>query len=664
MKNKFLLMLLCLVTTSVYASKTLKYDWLTMGKKTGEQIVIYQDNNQVDIKFHFTDRGRGPEIHQQAWFDKNALPKKLLINGKSYMGAKVDEKFSIQNNIASWKNTQESQNIPFHNNAYYIAADGSPQDLEFLVKAIDKAKNNTLKLLPSGQATYSKLITTEVKKGDITKKVTLYAITGLGFNPEYAWFDQDKSLFALAYGWMGMTPEGWADSLDHLHKLQKKSEHEYHKNLAKQHVIDLAGVTRFTNVNLYTATNKGMLKNTDIAIKNGKILALGKKATELKAAQVIDGKGMTLMPGLWDMHTHISLDNGILNIANGITSVRDLANKHEDLMQATNLFEQGTVIGPHIYRAGFIDQKSPYSAPTGKLAESLDDALEYINWYADRDYKQIKIYSSITPSWVKPIADLIHQKGMKLSGHIPSFMTTEQAIKDGFDEIQHINMVFLNFLAGKNDDTRTPLRFTLVGDKAAELDLNSKEVNDFIALLKEKDTIIDPTVTIFHSMYINKAGEIDPGYQAIVDHLPANVARGFLSSELEINASNEKQYAASAKALLAMIKKLHDAGIRLVAGTDAISGFTLHRELELYAEAGISNDDVLKIATVNSARIAGQNNTGTIEVGQVADLILIDGNPLKNISAIRKVAYVVKGEQAFKPANMFSSIGIKPFVAF
>jgi imidazolonepropionase-like amidohydrolase len=341
-----------------------------------------------------------------------------------------------------------------------------------------------------------------------------------------------------------------------------------------------------------------------------------------------------------------------------------MANDHEQLMQTSKLFDANQAIGPTIYRAGFIDQKSPYSAPTGKLAETLAEALSFVDWYAQRGYQQIKIYSSINPQWVKPIADRVHQHKMKLSGHIPSFMTTEQAVKDGFDEIQHINMLFLNFLADKEADTRTPLRFTLVGDKAGELDLDSKAVNDFIALLKKEDIIVDSTVTIFEGMFLNKAGIIDPSYEAVADHMPADVRRSFLAGDLDINKDNEAAYQKSATAMLKMIRKLYDAGIRLVAGTDAIAGFTLHRELELYVKAGIPNAEVLKIATVNSARIAGQNNVGTVAVGQTADLILLDGNPLQNISAIRKVALVIKGNIAYQPAQLYQSIGVEPFTVF
>ncbi|TQV74843.1 amidohydrolase family protein [Aliikangiella marina] len=508
------------------------------------------------------------------------------------------------------------------------------------------------------------MLTTEVTKAQEKRNVKLLALNGLGFGPSFLWVDENHQLFALAYSWMGLTPEGWGNSLKKLQALQDKAEFEFNKQLATKNSIALNGVTVINNVDIFTAKDNQLIKNTSIAIENGKILAIGKKVKSIKADKVIDGKGRTLMPGLWDMHAHIQMGDGLLNIANGVTSVRDLANDHAQLMQTIEVFNSGEVIGPSIYRGGFIDQKSPFSAPTGKLAETLEEALKYVDWYAERGYQQIKIYSSITPEWVKPIAERVHQHGMRLSGHIPSYMTAEKAVKDGFDEIQHINMVFLNFLAGPKDDTRTPVRFKLVAEEAGSLDLNSKAVNDFIELLKKRKTVVDPTVTIFHSMFLNKAGELDPGYAMIADHLPANVARGFLAAEMEITADNEQRYADSANALLMMIKKLYDAGVPLVAGTDAIVGFTLHRELELYAKAGIPNYDVLKIATINSARIAGQKDVGTIEEGMIADLILLDGNPLEDISHIRSVAMTIKGNNLYRSDQLFESIGIKPFVRF
>ncbi len=126
----------------------------------------------------------------------------------------------------------------------------------------------------------------------------------------------------------------------------------------------------------------------------------------------------------------------------------------------------------------------------------------------------------------------------------------------------------------------------------------------------------------------------------------------------------EPCYKKSAQALLDMIKKLHDSGIQLVAGTDAMVGFTLHRELELYHQAGITSKDVLKIATIDSASVVGQaSKTGSIEVGKAADLVLIDGNPLVNISDIRKVIWTIKDHKLYQAPSLHKSIGIKPFVS-
>lgn len=653
-------LLLLFTCPPLLASQTVEYDWLTMGKKSGHQTVIY-DGNKTLIDFEFTDRGRGPKTHDEIWLADDHTIIKQTVTGHSYMGAEVFESFSISNGVASWQSTDEKASVKVKGKAFYVSANGAPQSLEFLVKAVLAAPNQSLNLLPGGIATVEKLLTTTVSLDKQQKQVSLYAVNGMGFTPEYIWLDTDLRIFALAADWMGMVAKGWDRHLPQLQKLQDEANDKTHTDKAQKLTISLPGVTLIEQVNLFTATNHKLIKNTQVAIKAGKILAIGKAASAYKANRTINGRGKTLMPGLWDMHAHISQDDGLLNIAAGVTSIRDLANKHDTVMRLGKLFESGEAIGPSVYRAGFIDKKTQYSAPTGHLAQTLEEALAHIDWYAERGYPQIKIYSSIDPAWVKPMAERIHHHGMKLSGHIPSFMTTEQAINQGFDEIQHINMLFLNFLAGPKDDTRTPLRFTLVGDKAGQLDLDSKAVNDFIALLKAKDIVVDTTVTIFHSLFLNRAGQLDAGYAPIADHLPTNIRRSLMGATLDITAENEQAYTQSAAALLKMIKKLHDAGVRLVAGTDAMVGFTLHRELELFVEAGIGNAEVLTIATAKAAKIAGQSDVGTIEVGKKADLILLDGNPLNNISDIRKVALVIKGERAYQPAKLYQSVGVKPF---
>lgn len=175
--------------------------------------------------------------------------------------------------------------------------------------------------------------------------------------------------------------------------------------------------------------------------------------------------------------------------------------------------------------------------------------------------------------------------------------------------------------------------------------------------------MVDPTVAIFDQMFRHRSGEIAPILASIVDHLPPGVQRGARAGEIDIDDSNAATYAASAEALLGLVRRLHEAGVRLVPGTDGIVGFTLHRELELYAQAGIPNAEVIRLATSSAADIADTSTpVGRIAPGQAADLLVVDGDPLQDISALRRGVLVVRGDRVHRPAAIFRSLGIKPFV--
>jgi hypothetical protein len=252
---------------------------------------------------------------------------------------------------------------------------------------------------------------------------------------------------------------------------------------------------------------------------------------------------------------------------------------------------------------------------------------------------------------------------MRVSGHIPAFMRAEEAVVAGYDEIQHINQVLLNFIVGPKDDTRTLARFTLVADKVHALDLNSAEVRRFIALLKERHIVIDPTTAIFEPNFTQLQGEPNPCYQMIEAHMPVALRRSWLVNTMDINAGNADTWRASYAKILEFIGLLHREGVPLVAGTDDIAGFTLHRELELYAKAGIPPVEVLRIATHNGAKYTGTlDSLGVIEPQRLADVILVDGDPTNDISAIRRVSLVMKNGVVYYPAEIYEAVGVKRFL--
>ncbi|MEX0359394.1 MAG: amidohydrolase family protein, partial [Allomuricauda sp.] len=254
-----------------------------------------------------------------------------------------------------------------------------------------------------------------------------------------------------------------------------------------------------------------------------------------------------------------------------------------------------------------------------------------------------------------------HDLDMKLSGHIPAHMLAEDAIKDGFDEIQHVNMVALNFLSD-TIDTRTPLRFSAVAENTHNLDLDGVEFKAFVQLLKEKEIEIDPTVSIFEGMFSTKAGEPDPQFEAIIDRLPIQVQRGYYSGGLPIPEGKEQQYKDSFAKLLEILENLHSNGVTLLPGTDAMPGFALHKELENYVKAGIPANEVLQLATIVSAKNVGMDDRlGSVEKGKMADLVLVDGNPVENISDIRRVELTIKDGKVFDAKKLYESLGIQHY---
>jgi hypothetical protein len=659
---RFYQTLLCavgiLLAVSSLADETQRYEWLIAGKVSGSHVRLIRGDGSRVTDFEFNDRGRGPKIHEVLEEGEGGMLVSLQVSGHAYMGAPIDETFRVEDGEAHWKSTLEQGEAQA--GAFYWANEGTLEQLAMLARALLATASGQVDLLPDGKAA--------IRKVAAHDGVVLYAISGLDLTPQYIWLDQDGELFAMTGGWMGLAPEGESELLPVLQEIQDQQEKNYHRKLAQTLTSYLPANWIIHNVSVVDVENGRLKQDQLVAVTDGRIVRVVEdKGLNLPVygdlqPKIIDGQGLTLIPGLWDMHTHLSLEDGLLQIAAGVTSARDLGNDPQRLVEIRAAFDAGEVIGPRSTAAGFIDGKSPYSAPTESLAESLDDALVMVRDYAAAGYPQIKIYSSIDPSWVKPLAGETHRNGMRLSGHIPSYMTARQAVVDGFDEIQHINMLFLNFLAGPEDDTRTPLRFSLVADKAGDMNLDAAPVEDFISLLKRGGTVIDPTVAIFDSMFRHRSGEIDPSYAMIADHMPPSVRRGMLAGEMDINDSNAARYAKSANALLEMIAKLHSAGVPLVAGTDAMAGFTLHRELELYHQAGISNADVLKIATLEAARIAGKAaDGGSISVGKQADFVLLAGNPLNDISAVRKPVAVFKGDRWFDPALLYEAVGIRPF---
>ncbi len=628
----------------------------------GEKEAGYQKSSRLEdgsyyYQFEFNDRGRGPYFEESFTLNREGVIESLRITGNNYLKDSVEETFTVEGGKAIWKSNSEEGSADLDPKAYYSSINGSFANLEHLVRKLLKTPDQRSLLYPTGEVRISN--TYPVTFAD-TVSLRLIEITGFSFTPNYVWIDQDDRFFASTSSWFSCLRDGYGLLKADLLAFKQAKEDAYLSGLAEQLTEQPAKGILINNANVFDPNSGELNAGQSVLIEGNKITAIS-NAIENQDYQVIDASGKTLMPGLFDMHTHIGKEDGVLHIAAGVTSTRDMGNSFE-LVDVAKSFNSNELIGPRlVVMSGFVDKAGPYAGPAGKIINSLEEGIEAVSFYEERGYKQIKLYSSIEPEWVKPIAAKAHELGLRVSGHIPSFMLAEDAVRSGYDEIQHVNMLALNFLSD-TVDTRTPLRFSMIGEHTHALDLDGPEFQSFLALLKRNNTVSDPTVSIFEGMLTTRPGDAHPSFSMILDRLPLTVARGFYSGGLPRDVSKDDQYKKSFQKLLDIVAALHNYGITVVPGTDAMAGFGLHRELENYVRAGISNADVLKMATITSARVAGVEETlGSIEVGKLADLILVNGNPLESISDIRKVDLTIKDGIIYRSNDLYTAIGVKPY---
>jgi amidohydrolase family protein len=640
-----------------------RYAVLMMEKPAGMQTSTVGSDGSRNLSYEFNDRGRGPKLTARVRLDAAGVPVSMDIDGVDYLKAPVAERFTTANGVARWKNSAEAGEQKIAAPGFYLSTQGLPEELAWLAHALLKAPGQRMALLPAGEASIKRVEELNIGEGASKRHVTAYQIEGLGFSPATVWLDDDQTLFASVDRFFSVVRDGWAASVPKLLEKQEalasKRSGELARTLTRKPLMPVA----LTNANVFDSATGKSTPGMTVLMEGNHIRAVGKDGAVAipSQAQRIDVGGKALLPGLWDMHVHMSPNDGLLHLAAGVTSVRDLANDNDALQKMKREIESGAEIGPRITMRGFMDGRGPYTGPTKVFVDNEAEARSAIDYYAKHGYDGIKVYSSIKPELVPTITKLAHDKGLRVSGHVPAFMTAQQFVEAGADEIQHINFIFLNFWFDEVKDTRTPQRFIAVAERAATLDLNSERVRTFVQLLKNRNIVVDPTLTAFEGLFTDRPGKVSESYAAIADRLPPQVRRGFLVGGLPVPQGKDARYHESQLATLRMVKLLYDSGITIVPGTDGLPGFTLHRELELYTQAGISPADVLRIATLGAARVAHRDQElGSIAPGKLADMVLVDGDPAKRISDIRRPTLVIKDGAFYEPAALYKALGIKP----
>ena len=628
---------------------------LIQGNAAGTQTVERQADGAIRAEYSFNDRGRGDHIIATWKLDGAGVPIEYDGRGNDYMKAPIEEHFETKNGRASWKNRSEQGEQAITGEAFYLPMNPPPELFGVLARALLKAPNHKLALLPAGEATIE-----QANSG--TTRLTEYRITGLGFSPQPIWLDHNGTSASVS-PWFSVVPDGFETAIPQLLDAQQKTDAAWSERIARALAHIPRGDLVIRNARLFDPRDLRVTPATSVVVSGERIVRVAPDA-EVKPpanAEIIDAHDQFLMPGLWDNHQHFSENDGALDLANGVTSARDMANDTETFLQRVARFDNGTELGPRVLKAGIIDGTGEFAGPTKMRVDSVEQAIKDVDWYADHGYAQIKIYSSIKPELVPIIADHAHARGLRVSGHVPAFMSAREFVDGGADEIQHLNFIVLNFLFPEVKETRNRDRFTKVAERAREFTPDKSEVGEFINFLKDHHTVLDPTINIFEALFCGDPGAITPGLEEIVPRFPPQVRRAMRSGALEVPPDKQAAYRDAFPAMLRLLTAIYDAGVTMIPGTDALAGYTLHHELELYARAGIAPAEVLRVATWTPALVMGvDKDRGVIAPGKLADMILVDGDPTKNIRDINNITTVIKGGKVYDPVAIEKALGITP----
>jgi imidazolonepropionase-like amidohydrolase len=465
------------------------------------------------------------------------------------------------------------------------------------------------------------------------KKIPLdrFTVTGLAFGSEVLWLDGHGDLAALMTFAGGLPLEAIRPELEpayaQLFRLGVEQQMRTLEALGKQVPPSRSGDYAIAGATLYKGNGEPTIADSVVVIRSGRIAAAGPRSEVAipKGIPIVDAKGRMLLPGLWEMHTHSSgVEFGPALLAAGITTARDCGGEFDFLTAFRDAIADRNAPGPRLLLAGLVDGGG-LDAFGAVNATTPEEARAVVARYHAAGFLQIKLYTVLQPNIIKVLTEEAHRAGMSVTGHVPRALDTVQGIEAGMDQINHLNYI-----------SRMP---------------RTQETIDF--LLKHH-TVVDPTVSWSemggHSRDID-VSTFEPGLRHAPEYL-----------QFKFNSMGSANANSRMPDNLALIKSLYKAGVPIVAGSDTgLVGYGLIREIELYVAAGLTPQEAIATATIIPARAMKlDKDTGTIEAGKRADLILVPGNPLENISDLRKVSSVIANGRMYDTAKLWESVGFKP----
>lgn len=627
------------------APDTTRYPILNHGRTAGEMLVI-RDGGSVVVRYIYVDRNRGQRIEARYRLSAagDLVGTELRAIGPDGVAGEPTMRFEVTGDSARWSGggggrgaggggrggaaaTNAARAVRFENGMFFRTG-GIPWETALLARHLLKQPNRSARLLPQGTARLEIVADTTVLAGRDRQRIRLAMIHGQNSTPSGVWIDERGEFVAADIQWFMAVRPGIEAAMPAMRSIEIAWRNRQAEQLAQRLTRPAAAAVVIRNGDVFDAERGVLMPRTSVVIRGDRIVAVGPadQVATPEGATVIDATGKAVLPGLWDMHTHFQASSAsggtLLQLATGITTIRDLVADTDVAVSIRNQANANRILAPRTILAGFIEGPGAWAGPSDGLARNEAEARALIARYDSLGYRQIKLYNLVHPDLVPTISAEARQRGMLLSGHIPRGMSVPAAINLGFDEINHAAFLFSTFFQDSLYWPTMRAYSAVASVVAPNFNVDSPEMTSLINLLKAKGTIIDGTFNLWMGQGA-LTGQGNPGAQS---------------------------YAR-------LLKRLYDAGVPIVAGTDNNSGSTFILELELYQHSGIPAPAVLQIATINAARLMKDDRDyGSIAVGKVADLIVVNGRPLERVAELRNLETVIRAGRVYEPSALRAAV--------
>ncbi len=621
------LLLSVIVAVTVTADST-RWVVTNHGRPAGELVATTRGDSLL-VRFVFRDRNRGTRLETRYRRDPSGRflggeARAILGNGQV---GEPTERFEVTGDSIVAGDLRAA----LTRGAWYGLRFSTPWETAAQARHLLSRPGRTAPLVPNGAIRATIIADTVLRDGARRQRARLIMMDrGDGGVPTGVWLDERGELLATDVQWFITVRPGAERYLPAMRTVELRWREREGERVSARVRTTTGRTVAFTNATMFDSDAGVARPGQTIVVEGERITQLGPSGSVSvpAGATVIDAAGKTVMPGMYDMHGHVQVSNqthgSLVQLIQGLTTVRDLASDDDVATSQRDRERAGKLASPRLILAGFLEGPLAWAGPTAALTATEAGARAWVAHYDSLGYKQIKLYNVLHPDLVPTIAAEAKKRGMKLSGHIPRGLSVRAAVSLGFDEIQHAAFLLSDFFP---DSLYLPTMraYSAVATAVAPtFDVDSPGMKSLIQFLAERKTVIDGTFNLWIG-----------GGAAIV------------------GAGGSNNQARADSTYLKLITRLFEAGVPLVAGTDNSSGSTYRRELEMYVRAGIPVTRVLQIATIDAARFMGEDQDyGSLKVGKVADLFVVDGDPLARFGDLAKVETVMRGGRLYRVRDL------------